>query len=125
MKFGTVLFRKGADLLVSLSWALGSLQFPQWSEPTEQQKHAQHPNTETTLTEASIIINDLIHKEIKKSQLSDEYYTSIRIDEYLSNVNPLLLNFLISITNTVRDREVSNNTKQIKKIQLFFLFYVS
>lgn len=121
MKFGTVLFRKGADLLVSLSWALGSLQFPQWSEPSEQQKHAQHPNTEKTLEEAGIIINDLIHKEIKKSQLSDEYCTSIRIDEYLNNVNPLLLNFLISITNTVRDREVSNNTKQIKKIRLFFI----
>ena len=24
MKFGTVLFRKGGDLLVSLSWALGA-----------------------------------------------------------------------------------------------------
>jgi len=62
MRFGTVLYRRGADLLVSLSWALSSSQLVPSFEPSKQQHHTSqnnHLNTETTLKEASIIINDL------------------------------------------------------------------
>jgi len=63
MKFGTVLFRKGGDLLVALSWVLGSLPVQQWSEPNEKQKPTQHPNTERTIEDAGIIINDYQHSQ--------------------------------------------------------------
>ena len=62
MRFGTVLYRRGVDLLVALSWALSSSQLVPSFEPSKQQHHTSqnnHLNTETTLKEASIIINDL------------------------------------------------------------------
>ena len=61
MKYGTVLYRKGADILETLSWVLSiSHLADHWSE-------SKHPNTEKTLKEASTIMNNLIHEEIKKS----------------------------------------------------------
>jgi len=121
MKFGTILFRKGGDMLVALSWALGSSQStPQWCESNTEKKHREYPNAEKTLKEASIIVNDLIHNEIKNLQPSINCRT-LEINESLKNVNPLLLDFLLSITNTVREREITNTTKHIKRIRLFFI----
>jgi len=59
MRFGTVLYRRGVDLLVALSWALSSSQLVPSFEPSNQQQQHHtsqnnHPNTETTLKEASI-----------------------------------------------------------------------
>ena len=100
MRFGTVLYRRGVDLLVALSWALSSSQLVPSFEPSKQEDHksqGKHPNTETTLKEARAIINDLIHEEIKKLSPS----LLISIDDSLNNVNPLLLDFLTSITDTI------------------------
>ena len=68
MKYGTVLYRKGADILATLSWALSTSNLAgQWSKPEKQKQHDNYPNAETTLKEASIIMNNLIHDEIKRS----------------------------------------------------------
>ena len=120
------LYRKDSDLLVALSWALSSSQTPLWSEPNEQQQFTQQPNTgndtqhlnsEKTLKEAGIIINNLMHDEIKQSQSSIEFSATIRINKYLSDINPLLIDFLTSITNTVTETA----TMQIKKTRIFFI----
>jgi len=69
MRFGTVLYRRGAVLLVALSWALSSSQLVPSFEPSKQQHHTSqnnHPNTQITLKGASNIINDFIHEEINK-----------------------------------------------------------
>ena len=65
-KYGTILYRKGGDTLISLSWALGRHRldnkddFPLTSKPYHHQS-----NHEQLLAEAGQIINDLIHVEIE------------------------------------------------------------
>ena len=63
MKFGTVLYRKGGDVLVALSWALSALN-QYHSQPEYCHKN---PDVGATLKEASIVVNGLMHEEIKKS----------------------------------------------------------
>ena len=117
MKFGTVLFRKGGDILTALSWALSTPPFT--NQYPEMQ--CQNPDTNKTLKEASIIINNLIHEEIKKSsQLQPS--TLLNISDELNNIYPLLLEFLNSITNSIRERDIINATEHIKKIRLYFIF---
>ena len=99
MKYGTVLYRKGADILATLSWALSTSNLAgQWSKPEKQKQHDNYPNAETTLKEASIIMNNLIHDEIKRSveMTSTLDYNSLKIKEHLKNINPLLLHFLFN-----------------------------
>ena len=70
-KFGTVLFRKGGDMLLSLSWVLG--RGATESESLYECKSGQSNTMENTagiLIKAGDILNDLIHKEIRK--ISDE-----------------------------------------------------
>ena len=124
MKYGTVLYRKGADILETLSWALSiSHLADHWSESVKPKHHEKHPNTEKILKEASTIMNNLIHEEIKKSSQVRPTFdcTSLKINEVLKNINPLLLDFLTSITNTIREREISNTNEHIKKTRLFFI----
>ena len=113
MKFGTVLFRKGGDILTALSWALSTP--PSTNQYPET--HCQNPDTNKTLKEASIIINNLIHEEIKKSSQSQPS-TLLNINDELNNINPLLLEFLNSITNSIRERDITNATEHIKNIRL-------
>lgn len=121
MRFGTVLYRRGADLVVALSWALSSSsQFAPSFQPIKQQDHksqTKNPNIETTLAEASVIINEILHEEIKKLSPSP----LISIDDSLNNVNPLLVQFLASTTDTIRERPTSSITSHAKKIRLFFI----
>ena len=126
MKYGTVLYRKGADMLTTLSWALSTSHLADqwsWSEPEKQRNHEKHINCEKTLKEASIIVNNLIHEEIKKiSQLRPTIdCNQLKINEYLTNIDPLLLDFLTSITNTIRERDISNTTENIKNTCLYFI----
>ena len=120
MKFGTILYRKGADMLATLSWALSTSQLADkyWVEPDIQQ---QQPDAERTLTEASNIINKLIHDEIKRvfQTQTSSGFTSLNINEQFNNINPILLQFLSAITKSVR--EMSETNEHIKKIRLFFI----
>ena len=69
-RFGTVLFRKGGDMLVSLSWALRRADNNSGLESKSLYKFKTRKSNDTVvssvLTEAGNIINDLIHKEISK-----------------------------------------------------------
>ena len=81
MKFGTVLFRKGGDILTVLSWALST------TSSTNQylEMQCQNPDAYKTLKEASIIVNNLIHEEIKKSSQSQPS-TLLNINDELNNI---------------------------------------
>ena len=86
-KFGTILFRKGIDVLISLSWALGMSDTGEnCSEPTTKQHSSTTMlNEEQVLTHAGCIVNDIIHKEIKK-QISDSWLvdpTFFSINDYM------------------------------------------
>ena len=71
MKFGTILYRRGGDILVALSWALSTSQSPNQYQ-SEPEIQCQDPDMSKTLKEASIIVNNLIHEEIK-SQLNHNH----------------------------------------------------
>lgn len=65
-KFGTVIFRRGGDLLTSLSWALGRAQL---KDPVDECMHIKINNTSRrpcVLREAGDMVNDSIHAEIAK-----------------------------------------------------------
>ena len=120
-KLGTVLYRQGGDVIVALSWALSASQPPNQylSEPEIQ---CQIPDVDTTLKEASIIVNNLLHEEIKKSSHSQPSPSCalLNVNEELNNINPLLLQFLTSITTTVRDRGYRTHLKSSFLNQLKF-----
>ena len=98
-------YRKGADILTTLSWALSTSNLAdQWSKPEKQKHHDSQLNAETTLKEASIIMNNLIHEEIKKSaeMRSTLDHSSLKIKEHLKNTNSLLLDFNIDHKHHLR-----------------------
>ena len=86
-------------MLSTLSWALSTSQLANmcWFEPEIQQKK---PEAERTLKEASNIVNNLIHNEIKRTSQTQKCIdlTSLDINEQLDNINPLLFQFLTAIT---------------------------
>ena len=105
MKFGTILYRKGGDLLVSLSWAL-STNSPFEDTTVEHVTPAKHSDKVAILHNASYMVNDLIHEEINRlSTASRNDPQLLDIDGELQNINPLLLDFVNSITATVRERK--------------------
>ena len=73
-KFGTVLFRKGGDLLTSLSWALGRMHSNDTTYPICSISTDMDSNKARVLKEAGDIINDLIHSEI--DQLTNDKLTN-------------------------------------------------
>ena len=139
MKFGTVIYRKGGDLLTSLSWALGALSSAesfQLEENEDQPTCKSHggihdEHRAAVLTEAGHILNDLIHEEIKRSSLMAAEHTndpsSLNISKYLEDVNPLLMDFITLATRTIRERQRSRlssdseMSKHVKKVRQYFI----
>ena len=88
------------------------------------------PDDKTVLHEAGYFVNDLIHNEIEKQSMSKkgDDVSLFSINTQLRSVNPLLLEFMKSITTTVRERKHpslandSNNSKHVESI-LFYAYY--
>jgi len=105
MKFGTILYCSGIYLLVSLSWALSA------NSPTEDimvkyiKPNDKQSDKVSVLHTAAYIVNDLIHEEIDRQSATRNDPKSFDIDGELNNINPLLLDFVNSITATVRERK--------------------
>ena len=76
-KFGTILYRKGGDLLTALSWALGSSHANTCKTQEEQQQSRRQTGfgdpeyRDRLLDETGHIINDLIHSEIRRLQRNE------------------------------------------------------
>ena len=130
-KFGTVLYRKGGDILASLSWALGVQDSsPVDIEDCETQSHitpvTDHSDKITILCSAAYVINDLIHEENnRQATVRNDHPSSFNIDTELLKVNPLLLNFINSITATIRERKhstlgkSSDSSKHLKRVRTY------
>ena len=83
------------------------------------------------LTEAGHIINDLLHEKIRRQsekKVKQADPTFLDIDSYLQDVKPLLIQFITSATQTLRQRQ---NKKQgqcsdsvnnhVKKVRQYFI----
>ena len=82
-KFGVVLYRRNGDLLKSLSWALGTS--PNFNTPNLQLNSATYSSVHK-LHEASEIVNEMLHKEIKRANAEKhEIECSSRYAEFYSN----------------------------------------
>ena len=123
-KFGVLLFKKGGDLLTSLSWALGTNKKNE--EEIEVHKQAEKPKHANTLAEAGGILNDIIHSEIEKHTNSDliRNMDTVNIDEQINKINPSLWVFIESITRTVRQREDNDKGENVfgKKLRRYYIF---
>jgi len=96
----------GVDLLVSLSWGLMANSL---SEDTSVQHHTsttKQLDSSSVLHNAAYVVNDLIHEEISRQSTTKKHHSiSLDIDNELENINPLLLEFVNSMTATVRERK--------------------
>ena len=106
-KFGIVLYRNGGDLLQSLSWALGSKCQTHSSEnsfeplQTELQTSKLHRGEQKLIKQAATIINNLILGGGVRRLAGKDKETDLKclnIDSLISEINPLLWEFVTSIT---------------------------
>ena len=101
-KFGTILYRRGGDILTSLSWALSSSHTNKESIYKRDTISLQS-NNKVALNKAAYILNDLLHEENRRLSASkcDDDALLFDIDKYLQTVNPSIVQFLLSVTSTV------------------------
>ena len=101
-KFGTILYRRGGDILTSLSWALGSSRTNKESI-YEKDTNSLQPNNEVALNKAAYILNDLLYEENRRLSASkcDDDTLLFDIDKYLQAINPSIARFLLTVTSTV------------------------
>ena len=128
-KFGTILFRKGGDLLTSLSWALARMQGQ--CSAMQQPGYWCSPDMDThkarVLGEAGAIVNDLLHSEINglnKDKLNCDP-SKFNFDQLISQTNQQLWSFLESATQTVRERTTSGgdseSARHKKRVRRFYI----
>ena len=110
MRIRTILFRKGGNILASLSYALSTAFQTESSLPTvtdfikpARPKEIREDGNykKRVLTDAVYLVNDLLHDEINKSSTSLEMGEDsilLNIDTFLQNVNPLLYQFIVTAT---------------------------
>ena len=125
-KFGTVLFHKGSDLLVSLSWALGRVH-----ENTIHDPYTHNPPTNqlSVVMEAAHTINERIHSEIANMERENSIHSpsGLNLGDLMNKSDPILQSFLEAVTRAKRDQIFSNrNTRSQpechkRKLRQFFL----
>ena len=114
----TILYKRDGDIMVSLSWALGS---------AKQQNCVtiNHLSTDmsSTVEESGHLINNLIIEEINRlSENSfDNTLVPFSINEYTEAVNPKLLEFIQIATYSNQETNKTKLTQEIKKF-VSFLF---
>ena len=128
-KFGTLLYKKGGDILTSLSWALGACKYETKEEPYQLYvKQCNKPDRAKILSEAGDIINDLIHSEMTKHSCHKLKMgmNNFNIDEQISKIYSSLWLFIQSITRTVKQRvgisqQVDEEEILLKKLRCYYI----
>ena len=131
-KYGTMLFRKGGDLLTSLSWALGAsssrvaMDYQEVSPHTSPAVNTDELHQHRVLREASSILNGLLHAEISNHTHLDP--RTFNIDQCLKAVDPLLTEFIVLATRTVREQyrpslatKEETTASHAKKVRQYFI----
>ena len=90
-KFGTLLFKKGGDLMVSLSWALGTGNHEvgkrsDFESTPAMLTPARKPSKDQVLRDAGDIINDIIHSEMTKHS-NTEGMDQFNIDKQINEIH--------------------------------------
>lgn len=117
-KVGTVLYRKGGNLLASLSLALANA-------TTTTDLPAMDDSQ--TLNKAGMIVNNLLHNELRTETENRSDPAALNIDHAMSNTNPVLVNFIQCITRTARARHNSQlgtdsqTAQHTKRIRQYFI----
>ena len=74
---------------------------------TSNETHTQpvtKPYNDQILHEAAYVVNDLLHEEVKRqATISRDNLLSLNVDSELQCINPLLVQFIDSITLTVHE----------------------
>ena len=83
-RYGTILYPKNGDLLICLSWALGSSQTCTDTEVMYENLSSMNSD-DAILTKAGNIVNDLVHKEIER-------YSQLDADSLDSTIKHLDIN---------------------------------
>jgi len=113
----------GIDVLVSLSWVLGSLETSNdsYSEPLKDDRS--QFNKEHVLADAGHILNDILHEENKKQSFDDWLVdpSLLSIPLYLQKLNPLLVNFLLVATGSVHECQHCHRNEHTKLVCIFFI----
>ena len=106
-KVGTLIFRKGGDTLVSLSWAMGKQKVCTHDEAILEKRSHNISSTEQILDEAGNILNSLLQKEVKK--LSDHKLTdnptAFNISSMINQTDTQLWHFLKLATSGKNDHK--------------------
>ncbi len=119
-KFGTLLYKKGGDLLTSLSWALGSTS----PNDTEYIPNVPNHNTlgeDTILAKAGYHINNLVHAEIRKFSKTKPTNKFVFVEE-IKKINQSLWIFLETITSTSRAKQHTGETIRSKHLRRYYLY---
>ena len=122
-KFGTILYRKGGDVLTSLSWALGRAQSKDMDSVYVSTSPSQPSNKGSILREASNILNGLIHAEIAKQNSDEIENPEMNIDKQVNAVDKDLWAFLeVATMNSYDDGKSGSKERNahVKKLRRFF-----
>ena len=113
---------------MSLSWALGASTNNETN--AYAQVHSSHAlvDDQLCLKQTATIVNNLIREEVKQSTktkpIIEQHPRGLDIDNCISEVNPLLWQFIEECTMSSRDRQYhqqSDHLKHVKKLRRFFI----
>ena len=142
MRIGTILFRTGGNIFASLSYALSTALQTESSLPTvtdfikpARPKEIREDGNykKRVLADAAYLVNDLLHDEINKCSTSletGEDSILLHIDTFLQNVNPLLYQFIVTATKSIRQhqsvapsicKDSMSVNKHVKKMRHYFI----
>ena len=113
---------------MSLSWVVSAIPLSEINKVYDTKTVKNTPEDKTVLHEAGYIVNDLIHNEIDKQSI--EYkkwwcFTFLHPHTIEKCVNPLLLDFMKSITTICEHKHPSlanesDNSKHAKNMRIYF-----
>ena len=131
-KYGTVLYRYGGDIFLSLNAALGQLRL-------NQQLHQRPISTETKVPEnkaneprsitkdACVYLNNkmdtYISDLIKQDALSVHDITTINIDQCIESIDPELWEAICLITKPIKEEAKPNPVRRIRRFIAYVHYY--
>ena len=109
--------------MISITWALSAMETSNSSYDDPARVDRSLLAKEQVLTYAGHIVNDMLHEENKKQSSATSLIdpSNFSISEYLQNTDPLLVEFLLTATSTVRERQHCNRNECTKLARIFFI----
>ena len=118
-KYGTLLYRSGADLIQSLARALWQIR-----QSTKRELPTEPPPVPTTkmLEDLNELARSHINTYLKDINKDDFDMSSIDIDHHLQKVNPKLWEAICMLTKSAsNESKLSALTKHTKKVRRFLI----